>query len=631
MADWWQADKAVSASAGGDWWKADQNVDATAHARRLFDQRMADQKEYSQPDTRSGASVARFAEGVGAGMKGLALGAGQRVGLVDQATVDQFKDESTALMGTPAGDIGSMAGQTAALLPATLAAAPAGAAVTAAVAARGAGPLVANALGGVATGAATGAVAGAATPTSKDESALANTGMGAVFGGGMGGIAGALQGMAQKNNIATANLQAQNRIRDEAALKASKLGYTLDPAASNPDSFINSKLQGAVSGKFMTEKIVSQRNQPITNAIAKESLVDSTGAVRFHEDAPLNADNLTAFRRDVVEAKYAPVKELGDMPTGGRNGPLVQLLDRAGQNIRRLGEKFTGTFGGARAEIEAKLRDFGAGAARDPAEGVGAFPDYTMNPETAGQPRLWSNDSPRGGLKVLNGDDALTLLSKYRSLANQHYKEAGAPGGSKDAAELADAYSEIATSIEDFLQISASKRAGTYQQTGNVAEAQRWSGVVKGMREGRSLIARSLDIERSLTPAGNVNAAALARLQQKGRPLGGGLEHIADIAAQFPKIMQPLDRMGAVPHTSALDLSLGLVEGIKSGRVSRAAMAMLGRPSARAALLSDTYQNTLGGAHASYSPESLAPRLANAAPAAAAGVVPQGLEMFNGQ
>lgn len=104
----------------------------------------------------------KFLAGTGKAFVDLARGAGQMVGLVDQADVDAAKERDTALMKTGAGMAGSFAGNLAAFLPTALIPG-------------------ANTLTGAA---AIGAASGALQPVASDESRLANVGIGAAGGAG---------------------------------------------------------------------------------------------------------------------------------------------------------------------------------------------------------------------------------------------------------------------------------------------------------------------------------------------------------------------------------------------------------------------------------------------------------------
>lgn len=117
------------------------------------------------PDPTAGmSSPEKFLAGVGRGMTELARGAGQRLGLVSQADIDEARRLDAPLMKTGAGSAGDVVGKVATALPAAL--------IPGAGTVAGAGAI--------------GAVQGLLEPTAGDESILRNMATGAA--GGAGGV-----------------------------------------------------------------------------------------------------------------------------------------------------------------------------------------------------------------------------------------------------------------------------------------------------------------------------------------------------------------------------------------------------------------------------------------------------------
>lgn len=107
----------------------------------------------------------RLLAGIGQGMTDLGYGVGQRLGLVDQATIDEKKKLDSPLLKTGAGMVGSIGGKIAGALPAALIPG-------------------ANTMAGAAL---IGAGQGFIEPTATGESVLKNVALGA--GGAAGGVA----------------------------------------------------------------------------------------------------------------------------------------------------------------------------------------------------------------------------------------------------------------------------------------------------------------------------------------------------------------------------------------------------------------------------------------------------------
>lgn len=130
--------------------------------------KMVNNTKMSSPDVFSETAseqsgIKNLMAGIGGGMKGLALGAGQRLGIVDQSTVDNHLRVMKGLESTGWGTAGSILGTAAALAPAALI------------------PGANTALGATMIGAGSGAL----NPTAQDESIAVNMALGGV--GGLGG------------------------------------------------------------------------------------------------------------------------------------------------------------------------------------------------------------------------------------------------------------------------------------------------------------------------------------------------------------------------------------------------------------------------------------------------------------
>jgi hypothetical protein len=115
--------------------------------------------------------------------------------------------------------------------------------------------------------------------------------------------------------------------------------------------------------------------------------------------------------------------------------------------------------------------------------------------------------------------------------------------------------------------------------------------LLERFREARTTLARVYDIEKGLNPVtGNVDAAVLARLLKKGRPLTGELKQIADFASAFPKATQVPERMGSLPQTSPLDWGAAAITAAATGAGPLTVAALATRPALRVAALSGPVQ-----------------------------------------
>ena len=137
---------------------------------------------------------------------------------------------------------------------------------------------------------------------------------------------------------------------------------------------------------------------------------------------------------------------------------------------------------------------------------------------------------------------------------------------------------------------------------------------MQGLRNARTLIAKTYSVERALNPTtGSLDAQTLAKLAKKG-VLTGGLKASADLATAFPKAAQPVERMGSLPQLSPLDWAAAGTMGAATGFSPVAATGLVARPLARAAALSGPVQRGLAQAAQDSGPRlgfSAADRLAN--------------------
>lgn len=139
-------------------------------------------------------------------------------------------------------------------------------------------------------------------------------------------------------------------------------------------------------------------------------------------------------------------------------------------------------------------------------------------------------------------------------------------------------------------------------------------------REARQMFARIYDVESATNPTtGEVNAHALAKLYNKGKPFTGNLRIIADAANAAPKSTQVPGKFGRAEDWSALDF-FGAATSLLSGHPVVAA-GILGRPFVRRDLLSPRVQNAMITPRP---PGPDVPALPLVIPPGLANVVPQG-------
>jgi hypothetical protein len=223
----------------------------------------------------------RLLAGVGQGVSDLGYGAGQALGLVSQDEVRAKRDRDAPLMATTAGKVGSVGGQIATALPAAF-------------------------IPGVntATGAAIlGAVQGAAMPVAEGNvlrQKLTGAAVGAAVGRGTHALGNYVGTKVAQKTAARATEKLQNSGRDAVLAQGQKLGYAVEPTLANP-SMTNRALEG-IAGKLTTAQAVAEKNQAITNQIAKR-------AIGIADDSPLDDAALDQVRQQAGQI-YQQIRTL---------------------------------------------------------------------------------------------------------------------------------------------------------------------------------------------------------------------------------------------------------------------------------------------------------------------------------
>lgn len=134
---------------------------------------------------------------------------------------------------------------------------------------------------------------------------------------------------------------------------------------------------------------------------------------------------------------------------------------------------------------------------------------------------------------------AIEYIKQLRKAATGHLSGANAADPSKQS--LGMAQRDAAAALEEMV-------ARHLQQTGNPQLARQFD-------EARRTIAKTYTIEGALETTGNVNAAKLAALLRKGKPLSPELEQAARFAGAFPKAAAVPEKSGS-PGVSALDFAM---------------------------------------------------------------------------
>lgn len=156
-----------------------------------------------------------------------------------------------------------------------------------------------------------GGMVGAMQPSVDAKEGAINTVLGAAGGAAGQFVANKVPGLLQARADKAAKAQAGNEQKFIAARAAAKEGYVIPPADLEPGAV--SEAVSGLSGKIKTAQVASQRNQQVTNNLARRE-------IGLADDVPLTTETLDGIRAEAGKA-YGAVANLGKLPTAGAKLP----------------------------------------------------------------------------------------------------------------------------------------------------------------------------------------------------------------------------------------------------------------------------------------------------------------------
>ncbi len=263
----------------------------------------------------------KFNAGAGKALNDIGQGVGQKLGLVSNDDVKETRRLDAPLMNTGAAKAGNIGANVALLAPAAL--------VPGAATVPGAAVI--------------GGVVGALQPSASTGEAFLNTGMGAAGGAGGQWLANKAAGSAafqEANNLTKA---VQSSQKAGAARSAANAGYVIPP--EDLGGGMATKLLSGAAGKIKTAQLASERNQTVTNELAKRAL-------GMAKDDALTEPALQAIRTTAGKA-YEVVKGSGKVAA---DADYAKALDGIASQYTSASKAFPGAVKSEIPELVAALK-----------------------------------------------------------------------------------------------------------------------------------------------------------------------------------------------------------------------------------------------------------------------------------
>lgn len=349
----------------------------------------------------------KFNAGVGKAFSDLGLGVKQRLGLASRDDVAEARRLDAPLMNTGAGKVGNFAGN---------------ATMMAAIPAAGTVPAAA----------AVGGLIGMLQPSASVKEDVLNTGLGAAGGAAGQYIANLAGGAAASQQARNTTQTAQNAQKTQAAQNASQAGYVIPPEDLGQGGGVVTKILSGVGGKIKTAQEASQRNQGVTNDLAKKALGMQPGDT-------LDAAALSAIRDKAGQA-YDVVKQSGTITA---DPAYIQALDTIGAQSAAAAKAFPGAVKSDIPDLIAALKQpaFDANGAVEMTKVLrkGADKAFASGDTELGSAMRKASDALEGmmerHLQAAGNPDALKAFQDARQLIAKTYSvQKGLNGTTGDVA-----------------------------------------------------------------------------------------------------------------------------------------------------------------------------------------------------
>jgi hypothetical protein len=369
-------------------------AEVLAYAQQNYQPKAQPKPEVYDP-TEGMSGLDKFRAGIGKAFVDVGRGVGQLVGAVSRDDVAEARRLDAPLMNTGAGTVGNLAGNVALLAPTAM--------IPGANTVTGAGVI--------------GATAGLLQPSTSTTETLANVALGGAGGAGGQAIANKIPGMLQGRVNNAKALQGANAQKFQAAQAASKQGYVIPPADLEPGAL--SEAVSAFSGKIKTAQVASQRNQQVTDKLARH-------AIGLKAGDQLDDNVLQAIRNQAAQQGYAPIRAAGTVQA---DQTFVKALDNIAATQQGAAKSFPGLGENGVVDLVAKLKQptFDAGDAIDATRVLREAADkaYRQGDKTLGKASKQAADALEDQLErhltAAGNPDALKAFRDARTLIAKTY------------------------------------------------------------------------------------------------------------------------------------------------------------------------------------------------------------------
>lgn len=402
----------------------------------------------------------------------------------------------------------------------------------------------------------------------------------------------------------------------EAALAAHKAGYVLTPAmVSEKPSKFAAALAGD-AGKAKLQQFASQKNQQVTDALAAQDLglkpdtvlndkafqdvragagqvyqkvAQAVPTIRPSPEFLAAVDKVGGAHNEELEKLHPSMKENPDISTlkselkkyDQVSTPVAMkvmsdLRFNANQNLKAIGDPQKHQLGLAQRDAAHAIED-------EIERTVQHAPDYYG--EKFHEALTAQGDAAKAvseaGRKLTRARATLATQSDIYVAADAMRDERAAL---KALSTANDRYAATQKAVESW----RSRLTDAHQQNASNQT------LLNEFRAARQLYAKSFDIEAATNPSTHhVDARAIARAGNKGKPLSGNLRTIMDAANHFPKAVQNPAQFGGSEDWSALDY-FGMASAAGHGNVPLA-MGLMARPWVRGMVLKPGFQGAMMG------------------------------------